>query len=213
MSNDPTDPTSGFEQFEDDLRKAEKKVAGEIDPGARAIVVAVAVLVAAVSLALPHTGSVKGFDVLSYDAAAQAAGITITSRVFVYLLLIFGVLFSTLALITRRWVLAWIALSGCMVSVIAGMLAWWSRTTPGLDAPAGPNGRLMPPPGGIGAGLVLGLIAMVVLAFHWARVVWSRNEYQLAIEAQRRAAAVREEERMRRLVDPVRRDQTDDSDG
>ena len=32
-------------------------------PGARAVVVAVAVLVAVVSLALPHTGSVNGFDV------------------------------------------------------------------------------------------------------------------------------------------------------
>ncbi|GAB09326.1 hypothetical protein GOARA_036_00580 [Gordonia araii NBRC 100433] len=209
MSSDSTQPSGGFEQFEEDLRKAEKKVAGEIDPGARALVVAVAVLVAVVSLALPHTGSVNGFDVLSFNDAAQKAQIIITSRVFVYLLLIFGVLLSALALVTRRWTLAWIALCGCMVSVVAGMLAWWSRTTAGINAIPGPDGQLLPPPGGVGVGLILGLLAMIVLSFHWARVVWSRNEYQLAIESQRREAAAREEERMRGLTDSPRRDRTD----
>lgn len=200
------DPTAGFEQFKGDLRKAERKVAGEIDPGARAVVVAVAVLLAGVFLALPHTGSVNGFDVLSYNAQAQAAQIAITSRVFVYLVLIFGVLASALALVTRRWVLAWIALCGCMVSIVAGMLAWWTRTTPGLNALPGPDGRLLPPAGGIGIGLILGLVAMVVLSFHWARVVWSRNAYQLSVEAQRREAAARADDRMRGLITPVRHD-------
>ncbi len=204
VSNDPTDSQSEFKQFEAQLRKTEKKVAGEIDPGARAVVVAVAVLVAVVSLALPHTGSVNGFDVLSYNAAAQEAHVTITSRVFVYLVLIFGIVVSSLALVTRRWVLAWIALCGSLVSVVAGMLAWWTRTTPGLNAATGPDGRLLPPPGGIGAGLILGIVAMAVLAFHWARVVWSRNAYQLVLETQRREAAAREDERMRRLTDPTR---------
>ncbi len=206
VSKDPTDSTSGFEQFEGALRKAERKVAGEIDPGARAVVVAIAVLVAAVSLALPHTGSVNGFDVLSFNADAQAAKITITSRVFVYLLLIFGVLFSALALVTRRWVLAWIALCGCMVAVVAGMLAWWTRTTPGINAATGADGRLLPPPGGVGIGLILGIVAIVVLSFHWARVVWSRNAYQLSLESQRREAAAREEERMRNLTEGRRDD-------
>ncbi|GED98166.1 hypothetical protein nbrc107697_22050 [Gordonia crocea] len=204
------DSTPGFDQFKDDLRKAERKVAGEIDPGARAVVVAVAVLVAAVSLALPHTGSVKGFDVLSYTAGAQEADVAITSRIFVYMVLIFGVLASTLALVTRRWVLAWVALCGCMVSVVAGMLAWWTRTTPGVNAPMGPDGKLLAPTGGIGIGLILGLVAMVVLSFHWARVVWSRNVYQLALEAQRREAAAAEEDRMRDLTQ--RRTDTDRSD-
>ena len=67
---------------------------------------------------------------MSYNAAAQEAHVTITSRVFVYLVLIFGIVVSSLALVTRRWVLAWIALCGSMVSVVAGMLAWWTRTTP-----------------------------------------------------------------------------------
>lgn len=219
MSDDPKDPIDDFKQFESDLRKAERKVAGEIDPGLRALVVAVAVMVAAVSLALPHVApsffslhGVNGFDVLSFDAKAQAAKITITSRVFVYLVLIFGIIASALALITRRWVLAWIALCGSMVSVPAGVLAWWSRNTPGLNALTGPDGKPLPPPDGVAIGLVIGLIAVVVLAFHWARVVWSRNAHQLVLENQRREAAAREEERMRRLTDPIRHESASDDD-
>ena len=50
-------PAGGqFAAYEDELRAAEKKVAGEIDPGARALMVAVGVLVAMMSLVLPHTG-------------------------------------------------------------------------------------------------------------------------------------------------------------
>ena len=52
---------------------------------------------------------------------------------------------------------------------------------------------------------------MAVLAFHWARVVWSRNAYQLVLETQRREAAAREDERMRRLTDPTRHE--DESGG
>lgn len=65
---------------------------------------------------------------------------------------------------------------------------------------------LLPPAGGIGIGLILGLVAMVVLSFHWARVVWSRNAYQLSVEAQRREAAARADDRMRGLITPVRHD-------
>ena len=63
---------STFEQYERDLRKAERRVAGEIDPGARAVVVAVAVVLAMVSMVLPHTGSVTGLEVLSFTPEAAA---------------------------------------------------------------------------------------------------------------------------------------------
>ncbi len=181
----------GFAQFEGDLRRAERKVAGEIDPGGRAVVVAAAVLVAIVSMILPHTGSANGIDVLTFASDATAERVTITSRVFVYLIVIFGIGFSMLALVTRRWVLAWIALCGSAVGCVAGMLAWWSRNTPGVDG--------ISPPHGVGFGLGLGWLAMFVITFHWARVVWARTNYQLALEARRRADAAAAEDRARAL--------------
>lgn len=194
---DPNGPATSpddaaFAGFEGDLRKAERKVAGEIDPGARAVVVAVAVLVAMVSLVMPHTGSANGIDVLTMSAAAETERVAITSQVFVYLLLIFGIGASMLALVTRRWIIAWIALCGCAVSCVAGMLAWWTRNTPGVGG--------VVPPSGVGIGLVLGWIAALVLTFHWARVVWARSTYHLALEQERRRESAAREETMRRIL-------------
>ncbi len=49
----PQPGDDAFEGYRKDLDDAERKVAGEIDPGARAMVVAVAVLVLVGTLALP----------------------------------------------------------------------------------------------------------------------------------------------------------------
>ncbi|MGV9673296.1 Rv2732c family membrane protein [Gordonia sp. NPDC003504] len=187
---DPID--DGFAGYEDDLRRAERKVAGEIDPGARAVVVAVAVLVAMVSLVLPHTGAASGIDVLTVSPDAVAERVAITSKVFVWLLLVFGIGASMLALLTRRWIIAWIALCGCAISCVAGMLAWWTRNTPGVGG--------VEPPHGVGIGLILGWIAALVLTFHWARVVWARSTYHLALEEERRRESAAREDAARRLT-------------
>lgn len=167
--------------YEKDLRKAERTVAGEIDPGARAMVVAVCVLVAMVSLLLPHAGDASGLDVLTMSTEAHEQRVALPSQIFVWLLVVFGIFGSMLALLTRRWVLAWIALCGCAVASVAGVLAIWTRNTVGVGG--------VEPPSGPGAGLILGWAVMVVLTFHWSRVVWARSSYQLSLEAERRQQA------------------------
>ena len=42
---------------------------------------------------------------------------------------------------------------------------------------------------GPGVGLVIAWITVILLAFHWARVVWTRTAVQLAAEEHRRRAA------------------------
>ncbi|MGV0805212.1 Rv2732c family membrane protein [Mycolicibacterium setense] len=167
---------SDFDRFKDDLAAVERKVTREFDSGPRAMVVAILVFVVLLSFVLPHTGSSKGFDVLVGDATALADGISLPSRVFTWLALVFSVGFSTLALITRRWALAWVALAGSAVASALGMLAVWSRqTAAGYPGP--------------GIGLIIGWLAVIVLTFHWARVVWSRTALQLAAEEERRREA------------------------
>ncbi|MDF2584106.1 MAG: rane protein, partial [Mycobacterium sp.] len=122
---DPKD----FDAFKGDIEAAERRVASEIDPGARALVVAILVFVVLVSFLLPHTGSSRGIDVLIASDTAAADGLSLPSRVFVWLALVFSIVFSVLALLTRRWTLAWIALAGTTVACPAGMLAVWSRQT------------------------------------------------------------------------------------
>ncbi|WP_438803418.1 Rv2732c family membrane protein [Nocardia brevicatena] len=185
----PVDTTDEFEQFRDDIDAVERRIAGEIDPGARALVVAVAVFVLLVSLVLPHSGSARGFDVLLGSTATATEHIGLPSRIFVWFVVVFGIGFSLLALMTRRWVLAWMAVAGSAIAGAFGVFSIWHRQTPGLGNYVG---------SGPGVGLVLGTLAVMVLTFHWVRVVWSRTALQLAAEEQRRIAAAEEEERQRR---------------
>lgn len=165
-----------FDAFKGDIAAAERRVAAEIDPGARALVVAILVFAVLVSFLLPHTGASRGIDVLVANDTAMADGLSLPSRVFVWLALVFSIGFSVLALLTRRWTLAWIALAGTAVACPVGMLAVWSRQTAGHGLP------------GPGIGLIIGWLAVLLLAFHWARVVWSRTALQLAAEEDRRRA-------------------------
>ena len=170
-----TTPDNGdFETFKGDIEAAERRVAREIDPGARALVIAIGVFVLMVSFVLPHAGDARGLDVLTGSEAAIREGITLPSRVFAWLALVFGVGFSMLALLTRRWALAWIALAGSTVTSFLGLLAVWSRqTAPG--AYPGP-----------GIGLIIAWLAVIVVTYQWARAVWARTALQLAAEEERR---------------------------
>ncbi|MBY4205368.1 hypothetical protein HQO44_02730 [Rhodococcus fascians] len=171
----------------EELGRTERAVMTELDPGARAMVVAGLVLVLLVTFALPHTGSATGFDVLTGSEAAAAESIALPSRVFVVLVLTFGVVMSVLALVTRVWALAWAALAGCAVSSVYGMLSIWTRQT----VPDNLQG------GGPGIGLVIAWIAVMVLTFHWLKAVWNKTNSQLAAQEQRRIAAASGEQKLR----------------
>lgn len=166
-----------FDDFKNDIEAAEWRVAREIDPGARALAIAIFVFVLLATLVLPHTGGARGLDVLVGSDAAISNGIALPSRVFAWFTLVFGVGFSMLALATRRWALAWIALAGSTVSSFLGLLAVWSRQTAAEPYP------------GPGIGLVLAWLAVIMLAYTWARVVLTRTALHLAAEEQRRRVA------------------------
>jgi len=168
---------TGMDALRNEIDAAEKRVAREIDPGPRGFVVSILVFILLGTFILPHTGSVPGWDVLFAGHGAGAAAIALPSRVFVWLALVFGVGFSMLALITRRWALAWIALAGSALACVAGMLAVWSRQTVTAGHP------------GPGAGLIVAWITVIALAVQWARIVWTRTIVQLAAEAERRRIA------------------------
>ncbi len=188
--------SNGFDDFRSDIDAAEKRVAGEIEPGARALVVAILVFVLLVTFILPHSGAARGVDVLLGSEAAGDVGIRLPSRVFVWLTLVFGVGFSMLALLTRRWVLAWVALAGTWLAAATGLLAVWTRQTAAAGQP-GPS-----------IGLVIAWITVIVLAFHWARVVWTRTAVQLAAEDARRREAA--EKQSKGLLDDLGPDEQSD---
>ncbi|WP_409426433.1 hypothetical protein [Mycobacterium sp. SMC-11] len=185
------DNQHNFEAYRADIEAAERRVAGEIDPGGRGLVVAICVFVLLGSFLLPHTGSVRGWDVLFPGEGTDEALVTLPSQLFMWLALVFGVGFSLLALMTRRWTVAWVALAGSAVAAAVGLLAVWSRQT---AVPGDP---------GPGVGLILAWITLIVLTFHWARVVWSRTALQLAAEAERRQSTAQLQSR--NLLDDLSR--------
>jgi signal transduction histidine kinase len=179
MTNEHTD----LDALRAEIEAAERRVAHEIDPGPRGFIVAILVFVLMGSFILPHTGQVRGWDVLFSSHGAGAAALSLPSKVFSWLALVFGVGFSMLALLTRRWALAWIALAGSSLASATGLLAVWSRQTVAAGHP------------GPGVGLFVAWITVILLTFHWARVVWSRTIVQLAAEEQRRRVSAEQQSR------------------
>ena len=189
---------SDFDALRTEIEAAERRVARGIDPGPRGFVVSILVFALLGSFILPHTGDVRGWDVLFGSHGAGAAAVALPSRVFAWLALVFGVGFSMLALMTRRWALAWVALAGSAVAVAAGLLAVWSRQTVAAGHP------------GPGVGLIVAWITVILLTFHWARVVWSRTIVQLAAEEQRRRVVAQQQSRT--LLDSLNTDGPGNSD-
>jgi hypothetical protein len=177
VKKEPTD----LDALRSEIDAAERRVAREIESGPRLFFVSILVFVLLGSFILPHTGDVRGWDVLFSSHGAGAAAVALPSRVFTWLALVFGVGFSMLALITRRWGLAWVALAGSAIGSAAGLLAVWSRQTVAAGHP------------GPGVGLFLAWITVMLLTFHWARVVWSRTLVHLAAEEQRRRVAAQQQ--------------------
>lgn len=167
-------PGNGFDDFKGDIEAAERRVAREIDPGPRALVIAILVFILLATLFLPHTGGAKGLDVLTGTQAAADNGVILPHRVFAIFSVVFGVGFSMLALLTRRWAVAWVALAGSTVASFLGVLALWTRQT-APDPYPGP-----------GFGLVVAWFAVILLAYNWARVVAARTALHLAAEQHRR---------------------------
>lgn len=181
-----------FDAYRSEIEAAERRVAREIEPGARALVVAVLVFVLVGSFILPHTGNVRGWDVLFNSHDAGSAAVALPSQVFAWLALVFGVGFSILALLSRRWAVAWVALAGSMLASATGLLAVWSRQTVGAGHP------------GPGIGLFVSWITVILLTFHWARVVWQRTIVQLAAEQQRRRIVAQDQSKT--LLDSLNTD-------
>ncbi|MFC5206974.1 hypothetical protein ACFPM0_10555 [Pseudonocardia sulfidoxydans] len=151
--------TEGLSELDRELRDVARRVERRIDPGATAMVVAVAVLVLIAAFLLPWIGDERGWDLL----VGEGAGYGILPRLFTFAALIFGVAASGVALATRIWALAWVCAAGCGISTITGVWAVWSR-------------QISVPQGGLGPefGLVLALVAIVVLAATWARIALRR---------------------------------------
>ncbi len=129
--------------------------------GSAAVVIGSGMAMLLFALTVPWVGVLTGFDAL-----LGADGVGPLPRLFSWTAVGFGVLGSALALILRRWALAWLCALGCGFSIVDGVLAIWSRQTGSGAADAVGDGP--------GAGMVLAWFAVVLLTATWTKLAWSR---------------------------------------
>jgi hypothetical protein len=138
-----------------EIDRAGRGVARRIDPGTRAMLIAVANVAAVAALLLPWVAGTPGWQVLASGTSGPLP------TLFSFTMTGFAVVVSAAALLTRLWALAWLAAFGCGISSVNGLWAIWSQQT---GAGAGP-----------GFGMVLGVIAVVLLTFVWAGAALQRD--------------------------------------
>jgi len=155
-----TDDPDRMDELRAEIDAVERAALRWVDPGTRAIVIAGAIMVLLLATSLPWVGSASGWEVL-HGTADPADQVGLLPRLFAAVALAAGVGLSALALLTRRWGLVWASALGCAYGALDGVWAIWSRQT--TDG-AGP-----------GAGLILAVLAVVVLAAQWFRLAVSRR--------------------------------------
>jgi hypothetical protein len=152
-------PDEQLAELRAEIDQVERDMVGHIEPGRWVIVVAAGVFALLVAALLPWVGSNSAWQVLFGHVTGEHR-IGPLPRLFAASSLLVGVVLSAITLFSRRWGLAWLCAFGSAFSVIHGVWAVWSRQT---SEGAGP-----------GAGMVLALLAMILLAVQWLGLALSR---------------------------------------
>jgi hypothetical protein len=156
--------TDDLSDLQVDVPKAPRRAFRQIDPGARAMVIAVCVMLMLVSALLPWVDGASGWQVL-FGLAPKGTPIGLVPVLFAVCAMLFGVLVSGAALVTRLWALSFAAAAGCGFSLLTSLLAVWSQQSTSSHEP-GP---------GPGIGIILGLLTLIVLTFQWVKLTFARD--------------------------------------
>jgi len=139
--------TDDLSDLQIEVLKAPRRAFRQIDPGARALVVAVCVMVMLVAALLPWVDGASGWQIL-FGLAPAGTVIGLVPIIYAVCSTLFGVVVSAAALVTRLWALAFAGAAGCGFSTLTSLLAIWSQQSTSSHEP-GP---------GPGWGLILGAL-------------------------------------------------------
>lgn len=161
-----------------DLRGAERKAAGVITIGNALGPVALFTLLLAATYFLPHSGSVRGFDVLFNTETAQTAATALPERIHAVLKLL-TILMVVATLISRQIIV------GFLTWIVAGISMWYAFAAGWMRQSRPPEG----PGAGIAFGLWLAIICSVGLFIAVSWLVFRKSALQSALALARRDQA------------------------
>lgn len=178
----PGNPASAealVHQFHDDTIAAERAAAATVEFHWQKPALIAAVVLLLVTLALPHSGSIKGLDVLFYTSSARTAGITWIERFYTWIAVLGGVLLPIGTLVSRSMLIAWLNWFFSGIGTLLALMAIWMRQSHSPnDAASGPS-----------FGLLLATLVMAGVVATMSTLVFRRTAFQRDVEQLRRQQA------------------------
>ncbi|AZA11610.1 Rv2732c family membrane protein [Corynebacterium gerontici] len=171
-----------------DYAAAEKQAARTLDLRHYRWLMLGALIAFVVGLLLPHSGDVRGFDVLINNAQAKAGDVRIAETVFVLFGTVSAVLLNAVVLLSKRTAVANAQYLIGGIALLVSLFALWMRL----------QSKEVDGSTGIGVGLLLEVLAVIVLIYAMSCIIFARSD------AQKQAAALRAEHDE---LDPVGRAQ------
>lgn len=170
-------------QYRDDLRGAERRIAGRVVLGSYLPMIIFGFAVPLVTIFLPHAGEARGFDVLFSTPVAQNEQTAMPEIVFSWLRLT-AILLTIGTIVSKSWLVAWANWAFAGVAWWYNVFAVWVRQTqPPTVSGVGPA-----------VPLLFSLLGLTVLFIALSAVVFQKNPLQRALAAARREEAHKDEE-------------------
>ncbi|WP_033293465.1 membrane protein [Amycolatopsis jejuensis] len=156
--SEPGTPAEVDRQLSEEIDEAGERVARTVELGRRGFTISVMIFVLLIAQLLPWAEGHAGWQVLT----GQAGGIPL---LFAATSTGIGVLAGAVALVSRRWWVAWCCAAGGWFASVDGLLAIWSQQSAHATGAAG---------NGPGFGMIIAWIATIILATLWMRTAFSR---------------------------------------
>lgn len=170
-------------QYRDDLRGAERRIAGRVVLGSYLPMIIFGFAVPLVTIFLPHAGEARGFDVLFNTPVAQNEQTAMPEIIFSWLRLT-AILLTIGTIVSKSWLVAWANWAFAGVAWWYNVFAVWVRQT--QPPTASGEGPAVP--------LLFSLFGLTVLFIALSAVVFQKNPLQRALAAARREEAHKDEE-------------------
>ncbi|MFF0146288.1 hypothetical protein ATK36_1357 [Amycolatopsis sulphurea] len=156
--SEPSVPAEFDHELSEEIDQAGRRVARTVELGRRGFTISLLIFALLVVQLLPWAEGHAGWQTLAGAAGGIPQLFAVTSTGV-------GVLVGAVALVTRRWWVAWCSAAGGWFASVDGLLAIWSQQSAHANGATG---------SGPGVGMIIAWVVTIILASLWMRTAFSR---------------------------------------